>query len=50
MLLVSNLFFFTLELGGGVPEEVLNADTLLLGDSGGKTESLDGATNTDTVE
>jgi len=35
------------ELGEGALHQVLNADALLLGDSGGQTESLDGATHTD---
>jgi len=35
------------ELGESVLHQVLNTDTLLLGDSGGKTESLDGAADTD---
>jgi len=34
------------ELGEGTLHQVLNADALLLGDSGGQTESLDGATHT----
>ena len=37
----------TVELGEGVLHESLNVDTLLLGDSGGETESLDGAADTD---
>jgi len=37
----------TLQLGEGVLHESLNVDTLLLGDSGGKTESLDGTADTD---
>jgi len=35
------------ELGECVLHQVLNADTLVLGDSGGQTESLDGAADTD---
>jgi len=35
------------ELGEGTLHQVLNANALLLGDSGGQTESLDGATHTD---
>jgi len=35
------------ELGEGVLHEGLNVDTLLLGDSGGKTVTLDAAANTD---
>jgi len=35
------------ELGESASSELLNSDTLLLGDAGGETESLDGATNTD---
>jgi len=37
----------TLELGEGVLHEGLDVDTLLLGDSGGETESLDGTADTD---
>lgn len=40
----------TLEAGEGRLDKVLNTDTLLLGDSGGETESLDGTTNTDAGE
>jgi len=39
----------SLQLGEGVLHESLNIDTLLLGDSGGKTESLDGAADTDSA-
>jgi len=39
----------TLQLGEGVLHESLNVDTLLLGDSGGKTESLDGTADTDSA-
>ena len=35
------------QLSEGVLHESLNINTLLLGDSGGKTESLDGTSNTD---
>ena len=35
------------QLSEGILHESLNINTLLLGDSGGKTESLDGTTNTD---
>jgi len=35
------------ELGEGVLHQVLDADTLFLGDSGGQTESLDGTADTD---
>merc|ERR1712142_675250 len=37
----------TSELGEGVLHQVLDSDTLFLGDSGGQTESLDGAADTD---
>jgi len=37
----------TRQFGEGVLHESLNIDTLLLGDAGGKTESLDGATDAD---
>ena len=37
----------TAELGEGAASELLNSDTLLLGDAGGETESLDGAADTD---
>jgi hypothetical protein len=37
------------QLGEGVLHEGLDVDTLLLGDSGGKTESLDGAADTDSA-
>jgi len=37
----------TAELGEGTLHQVLNTNTLLLGDARGQTESLDGATNTD---
>jgi len=37
----------TFELGLGLGEEGLNAETLLLGDSGGETESFDGSADTD---
>jgi len=37
----------TFELGEGTLHQVLNTNTLLLGDARGQTESLDGATNTD---
>jgi len=37
------------ELGESVLHQVLNTDTLILGDSGGKTESLDGAADTDSA-
>jgi len=35
------------QLGEGVLHQVLNVDALLLGDAGGETESLDGATDAD---
>merc|ERR1712142_764592 len=37
----------TSELGEGILHQVLDSDTLFLGDSGGQTESLDGAADTD---
>jgi len=37
----------TFELGESALHQVLNTNTLLLGDARGQTESLDGATNTD---
>jgi len=37
------------QLGESVLHEGLNINTLLLGDSGGKTESLDGTSNTDSA-
>jgi len=37
------------QLSKGVLHESLNINTLLLGDSGGKTESLDGTSNTDSA-
>jgi len=37
----------TRQFGEGVLHQSLNIDTLLLGDTGGKTETLDAATNTD---
>merc|ERR1712241_1479782 len=37
----------TREGSGGILHKVLNTKTLLLGDSGGKTKSIDGATNPD---
>jgi len=36
------------ELAKGAAHQLLNIDTLLLGDSGGKTESINAATNTNT--
>merc|ERR1719268_155423 len=37
------------EVLDGVDHQLLNADTLLLGDSGGKTKTVDGASNTDSA-
>merc|ERR1712242_413113 len=37
----------TREGSGGILHKVLNSKTLLLGDSGGKTKSINGATNSD---
>merc|ERR1711963_659256 len=39
----------SIQLGESILHESLNIDTLLLGDSGGKTESLDGAADTDSA-
>jgi len=39
----------SLQLGESVLHESLNIDTLLFGDSGGKTESLDGTADTDSA-
>ncbi len=40
----------TSELGESAGSQLLNINTLLLGDAGGETESLDGATDTDPDE
>merc|ERR1719168_175336 len=39
----------SIQLGESILHESLNIDTLLLGDSGGKTKSLDGAADTDSA-
>ena len=39
--------FITGKLGESAGSQLLNSNTLFLGDAGGETESLDGATDTD---
>ena len=39
----------TFHFGESVLHQSLNIDTLLFGDAGGKTESLDGAADTDSI-